>query len=83
MQDHDEIPDHGPDADGRDEDVRDDNMQPEEEDDGEDLLGDNMYKCDPLASIELAPACTCDTDGVCTAQTCNLALLTHSYVGMC
>ena len=52
VQDRDEIQDHGPDADGRENDVVDDAVavpQEEEEGDGEDLLDDNMWKCAPHA----------------------------------
>jgi hypothetical protein len=47
MQDRDEIVDHGPDADGREESVQNEAPGAEEEDepDGEDLLDDNMYEC--------------------------------------
>lgn len=58
VQDRDEIQDHGPDADGREEDVVDDAaaVQEEEEGDGEDLLDDNMYKYAPHPANRLAPA---------------------------
>lgn len=47
MQDRDDIPDHGPEADDGDSEVEDAPVPNEEEDEGEgeDLLGDNMWKC--------------------------------------
>jgi hypothetical protein len=49
VQDRDDIPDHGPDADAAESDgenaaTRDEERE-EEEGDGEDLLDENMWKC--------------------------------------
>jgi hypothetical protein len=47
-QDRDEIPDQGPDGDGREDEIHDaaEEGGTEDEGDGEDLLDDNMWKCD-------------------------------------